>query len=685
MDAQLGLASLMISHNSVLKPKGYNTGSYPLSMERVTSEDYHTLTRLLEPRVSPDGKTVAIVERSPANNSEYRQRISLVDVATGEQRRLTGGIGKNSSIRWSPDGESIAFVTDRDSDDPQLALCDVRDGQVRQLTDTSGSVSDPAWSSSGDKIAFVQNVTAEVRDAGQDLQRDAAFEPSAPDPRVIDRLVYRSGAEYFDGRYSQLYVVDVEAAEITRLTAGEFDVLSPVWLDDSTICYIRKDGPDTQDSIEFSVYRTTVTDGTSTELATDTDWVPRLAADTNRRLAWPRTHAERATLQRTELAVFDLRSRETSTPLADFDHNIERHRQFCWDDGSLLVSVPDEGDVVVYRLQEGKSPEALFSDGHVLSFHAANGTVAAVQSQATHPGELVTITDSERRQLTRANEEYLSRTTLSSPEEVWFESDGEQIQGWILYPPDTNPEADHPLIVNIHGGPHLMWSTSGLMWHEFQTLAAAGYAVFWCNPRGSTGYGSEFAGATDDGWGSITMRDILAGVETVVANQRVRSDDLFLTGGSFGGYMTAWMVAHTDRFRAAVAQRGLYDLSSYYGSTDTVHKIIEWEFGTVPWQDHARLWAHSPIAHVEKVSTPTRILHAENDYRTPLCTAEFFYRALKQNDVTTQLVQYPREGHDLARNGEPGHVVDRLDRIVDWFDAYRTDDDTDIPESDRGS
>jgi dipeptidyl aminopeptidase/acylaminoacyl peptidase len=272
------------------------------------------------------------------------------------------------------------------------------------------------------------------------------------------------------------------------------------------------------------------------------------------------------------------------------------------------------------------------------------------------------------------------------PEELRFESDGTEIQGWVLTPPGFDPDAGrtYPLVVEIHGGPHAMWSTAGTMWHEFQTLAARGYVVFWSNPRGSAGYGEAFRRAIDRDWGAVTLADVTAGIDAVLERYPIDDANLFVTGGSFGGFMTAWAVGQTDRFRAAAAQRGVYDLTGFYGSTDGAYRLVEGDFDTVPSAEPAWLWEQSPTGHAAAVDTPTLLIHAEDDTRTPICTAELYHRLLRRRGVDTRLVRYPREGHELSRSGEPAHIVDRLERIARWFDGYSTRHDA-APALDRAA
>jgi dipeptidyl aminopeptidase/acylaminoacyl peptidase len=326
----------------------------------------------------------------------------------------------------------------------------------------------------------------------------------------------------------------------------------------------------------------------------------------------------------------------------------------------------------------------LGGDRHVHGFSVGVDAVGVVQSEWDHPGEVVASTPAgaEEHVLTRANRDYLDDRQVAQPEEINFDGPGGEIQGWVLTPPDFDPDGEYPLVVEVHGGPHRMWSTAGSMWHEFQTLAGRGYVVFWCNPRGSTGYGEDWMAAIERDWGDVTLEDVLAGARTVADREYVVAENTFVTGGSFGGYMTAWAVGHTDFFDAAVAQRGVYDLTGFYGSTDA-YKLIEGDFDAVPWADAEFLWEQSPAAYTDNVDTPTLLVHADRDYRTPANTAELFYRSLKKQGVDTRMVRYPREGHELSRSGEPGHVVDRIERIARWFDGYSSHHEEVEPALDR--
>jgi dipeptidyl aminopeptidase/acylaminoacyl peptidase len=300
-----------------------------------------------------------------------------------------------------------------------------------------------------------------------------------------------------------------------------------------------------------------------------------------------------------------------------------------------------------------------------------NGRIVYIASTPTDPSALFVREPSGAvRALYQPNEAFAREHALGAVEAVRYTSDPYTIQGWIVLPPDFKQGEKYPLAVQIHGGPHLQWSPSyPSMFVESRMLASQGYVVFFCNPRGSTGYGEAFAAANWRDWGDGPMRDIMRGVDTVISRGYIDESKLCVTGGSYGGYMTAWIIGHTDRFCAAVSQRGVYNLLSVRNTSD-VPLFFDFELGLTPWDDAARLWDMSPLAHVREINTPLLIEHSENDYRVPVEQAEQLFQSLAIMKKQVTLVRYPREGHELSRAGEPKHRIDRLRRIMGWFDQH---------------
>ncbi|WP_128905007.1 S9 family peptidase [Halorubrum amylolyticum] len=674
-------------------------------MERVTAADYHDIAKPADPRLSPDGDRVAFLRREPLDDEITESTVYLADVDGGDPRRLTLAEGSDAEPRWSPSGDRIAFTATRGAADDrqQLWVLPLSGGEARRVTDAVGGVSEIAWSPDGERLAFVQSVTAEDREADRDLSVPEEYEPDDhPDPRVVDRTVYRSEQRYFDGRRSHVYVVDADAtvdgatgddpaAGIERVTDRDADFGAPEWGDAETLYVTEQVGDDPDDSVEIAIRAHDFAIDETETVHETAGWGAALAATGDGRVAFTHAAAERVSMQQTDLRVLDRESGEVTDLTATLDRGVGDAIAPQWgpDDATLYFATPDEGTTALWYVPGDGSaePERLCRPGTVaggtVGGHAGAGsdevTVAFAASEWDHPGDAFVYDAGEdlTTRLTELNADYLAEREIPKPEEIRFESDGAEIQGWVLTPPGFDPDGGdngtdekYPLAVEIHGGPHAMWSTAGTMWHEFQTLAARGYVVFWSNPRGSTGYGETFMQAIERDWGAVTLADVTAGVETVAERPYVDESNAFVTGGSFGGFMTAWTVGQTDYFRAAVSQRGVYDLTGFYGSTDAAYKLVEGDFDAVPSDEPAWLWEQSPTGHADAVDTPTLLIHSEDDTRTPICTAELYHRILRKNGVDTRFVRYPREGHELSRSGEPVHVVDRIERIARWFDGY---------------
>ncbi|EMA60256.1 S9 family peptidase [Halorubrum lipolyticum] len=674
-------------------------------MERVTATDYHDIAKPADPRLSPDGDRVAFLRREPVDDETTESTVSLADLADrdgGAPRRLTLAEGTDAEPRWSPSGDRIAFTSTRGAADDrqQLWVLPLAGGEARRLTDAVGGVSEIAWSPDGERLAFVQSVTADDRETDRDLSVPEGYEPDDhPDPRVVDRTVYRTGQRYVDGRRSHVYVVDADApvdgatggdpaAGVERVTDGDADFGAPEWGDAETLYFTERVGDDPDDSVEIAIRARDFETGETERVHATTGWDAALAATDDGRVAFTHAEPERVSMRQTDLRVLDRESGAVTDLTADLDRGVGRAVAPQWgpDDATLYFATPDEGATALWHVpgDGSETPERLCRPGAVsggtVGGDAGAGpeevTVAFAASEWDHPGDAFVYDagTGETTRVTELNADYLTEREIGEPEEVRFESDGTEIQGWVLTPPEFDPgdgaENQFPLAVEIHGGPHAMWSTAGTMWHEFQTLAARGYVVFWSNPRGSTGYGEAFMQAIERDWGAVTLTDVMAGVETVAERPYVDETNAFVTGGSFGGFMTAWTVGQTDYFRAAVSQRGVYDLTGFYGSTDAAYKLVEGDFDTVPSEEPGWLWAQSPTGHAHEVDTPTLLVHSEDDTRTPICTAELYHRILRKNGVDTRFVRYPREGHELSRSGEPAHVVDRIERIARWFDGY---------------
>ena len=653
--------------------------------ETIAASDFHELTKPVSPRLSPDGESVAYVRRVPDDEESYERTIYLASTDGTNDRRFTVSEGSDAEPRFSPSGDRLAFTSTRGKDDDtqQLWVVPTDGGEARQVTNVVGGVSNIRWSPDGTHVAFVQSVTSDDREADRDLAVPDEYEPDESDPRVIDRTVYRSAQSYVDGRRPNVYLADVTSdpsEAVTRVTAQDADHASPSW-GGETLYYGRSVGDDPDDSTAYEILAVDLADADTASDAVDvaettvhetTGW-PLLAATSDDRVAHVFVEEEQSSMQQSELHVYDRAADAIHEVTAEVDRTLGYDGRPQWgpDEESVYFVTPDEGERAIWRAPGDASaaPERAYRGGDVHGMHVRDRTVVA-RSEWNHPGDLFLQTADGERRLTTVNEAYLDEVAVSEPEPLAVESEQGRVEGWVLHPPEFDPSETYPLAVEVHGGPHAMWTTSGTMWHEFQTLAARGYVVCWSNPRGSAGFGETFMQAIERDWGEVTETDVMSVVREVADRAYVDETNAFLTGGSFGRFQTAWMVGSSDYFRGAVAQRGVYDLTGFYGSTDGAYRLVEGDFDTTPGEEPAFLWEKSPVGHASEVETPTLVLHSDDDYRTPANTAELFYRLLRKHGVETRMVRYPREGHELSRSGEPGHVVDRIERIARWFDGY---------------
>jgi len=648
-------------------------------MDTVSANDFHDIVQVEDPQIAPGGDRVAFVRKVPKDDEEYEATVHVVATGGGEPQRYTIEEGADSEPRWSPSGDRIAFVSTRGADDdrPQLWVVPTDGGEARQVTNVAGGVGSIEWSPDGTRIAFVQQASEEDREEERDVEVPEDFEPEEPDPRVIDRTVYRSQERYFDGKRSHVYVVDLDGDEVERLTDGDADFAGPSWGDDETLYYAESVGDDPDDSVEYEIIAHDLADDETDVLHRTTGWAMELAATEDGRIAHVYQEEEQVSIQPAEVKVYDRRTGDVTHPTADLDRTLGLHGSVQWgpDEELLYFATPDEGATAFWEVAwDDTDPDMVLREdwSSIDGADVGEDAVAFVRSEWDHPGDLFVATrgGAQERRLTRVNDDYFEDRAVGRPEELNYESDQGEVQGWVLRPPEFDEDEQYPMVVEIHGGPHAMWTTSGTMWHEFQTLAARGYVVFWSNPRGSTGYGEAYSKAIERDWGDVTKTDVMAGVEEVANRDYVDDTNVFLTGGSFGGFMTGWIVGQSDYFRAAVSQRGVYDHTGFYGSTDGAYKLIEGDFDTTPWEEPEFLWEQSPTGHAHEVDTPTLLIHSDDDFRTPASTAELFHRILRKHDVETRMVRYPNEGHELSRSGQPGHIVDRIERIARWFDGY---------------
>jgi dipeptidyl aminopeptidase/acylaminoacyl peptidase len=670
-----------------------------MTKQPITAEDLTKLVYVEDPRISPDGRWIAYVQVTIDKlDNGYKRNIWLAATDGGDLLQLTRG-GKDSSPRWSPDGNTLAFVSARD-EKPQIYLLRIGEpgGEARALTSMPNGASSPAWSPDGTHIAFLAGMNAEGRakedrgeedpkptdklDAKQRKERREQDETKRWDPRVVWRIPYRSGTSYLSDHFAQIYVMptseSAEKPKPRRLTNVDADHNQPEWTPDGAyILTARMGNPEGDEPWRWSnLYRVRVEDGAHEQLTDEShsSFNPIVSPDGNW-IAFARLPRERLSERIARLSVMPAAGGE----IRDLNIDLDRAAySFLWtpDSQGVLFTAASWGDIELYHARLDGSPVDKVIGGtlHIEQFdvHEQAG-IAYVASTAANPSELFWRASSvdAAAQMTHVNEKFLDSATIQEMHELrWTSSSGIEIQGWYMLPVGYEEGKQYPLALNIHGGPHVMWGPAmKSMWHEWQFHAARGYVVFYCNPRGADGYGEGFQMALHGAWGTVAMDDIMAGVDALIAKGFVDTTRMAITGGSYGGYMTAWIVAHSQRFRAAAAQRGVYNLLGFTGTTD-IPSFIPTEFGPEPWEDPMFLWQNSPLAHAHRIKTPLLLIHSENDFRVPISEAEQLFSYVRRSGGTTRLVRFPREGHELTRTGEPEHRISSLTHIVEWFDRY---------------
>ena len=674
----------------------------------VTPESIFEISTIESPEFSPDGKNIIFVRlETDAEENDYLRSIWVVDSA-GRRKpvRLTSG-NHDRDPHWSPDGKNVAFISSRGGS-PQVYVIPVTGGEAVRITNMVGGASDVRWSPDGQWLAFISEATEAEREMED---RGLMYDPvirrfsgewsekhraGLKDPRIITKLPYKTGKDFFDGRYRHIYVIPAKGGTPKRLTDGDFHHSTPQWTPDSRYvvsnsCRIQNNG-DENFEIWSTIFRYDIHTAEETLMVSEISEEGRdvLVSPDGKWLLHdyvlkdiPEQECPSPYQEPYRLGVSP--NQPEAEPVCITDCDLTLH-DFKWDSDSehIFIRISEKGKVFLIRTGRDGAGRQQITDGvrsvDAFTISKDGKSIAYTASATDHPGDLFIVSaDSGRTtQLTRFNAEFERTHFLTRAYEVWYKDpDGVDIQGWIYYPRNFDPKKKYPLQVWIHGGPQMMDSPKYMV--DLQFFCSNGFFVFHCNPRGSSGYGAEFQRSRGMG-GVKDMADIMAGVDHVLSLEKsIDPERMVVTGASYGGFLTGWVATHTDRFKAAVAQCGVYDQLNMFGSGD-IPESEEWYYGGVPSPETLpAYWEQSPAAHAKNVTTPLLIMHNELDYRVPISQAESFFANLHRNGKHfVEFMRFPDEGHVLARLGKPLRRVHREYLLLAWFFRYVEPTDKEI-------
>ncbi len=641
----------------------------------ITAEDYFGFRFVTDTAISPNGRLVAYSVTSIDATANRRVSAVWVVAANGgsEPRQLSAAGFSSNGPRWSPDGSRIAFLSSRSSgageaSRAQIWVLPMNGGEAQQLTKLKNGVSAFQWSPDGARFVAVSRL-------GPSDAVPASARKS--DVRHYKTISYKfNDTGWYDDKRSHLWVVDAATGTDKQITRGEdWNDTDPQWSPDgSKIAFVSdRTGRQYEGGFNQDVWVIPAEGGALVKVSDHEfeDTAPRWSADGKRIVFLGKT-------KRRQFAKFYVAPSDGSghSTLAASELDLIPNEVHVGPGPSEVRFVTgNQGTMQIFSadLASGKivpvsSGEAAF---HGFDMNAKAGVMTWLSNTFEKPDDVwvSSMDGKDARQLTHENAKLWGELTTAQLSRVPYKSsDGLEIGGFLVKPVGWQPGKKYPMILSVHGGPAGQY---GVDWyHEFQVYAAKGWAVFYCNPRGSTGYGEKFERGIANNWGGMDYQDVMSGVDAVLKqNPWIDEQKLGVTGGSYGGFMTNWIVGHTNRFQAAVSLRGISNFISDDGTRDGAYGHEE-DFKGGLFDDFDQYWDASPLKYAKNVKTPTLILHSDNDFRVPIEQGEQWFRALKHYGVNAEIVFFPRENHNLTRTGEPKHLVESLNWQCYWFERF---------------
>jgi dipeptidyl aminopeptidase/acylaminoacyl peptidase len=656
----------------------------PVSAQKApfAAQDVFEIEYASDVQISPDGGTVAYVRYAMSIMRDRREgRVWLVGTDGTGHRKLSSEDRSESSPRWSPDGSRIAFVAGSE-EGSEIFVHWVATGQTARLTQLKRSPRGLAWSPDGNRIAFTMKVP-ESRMVLATLPTKPAGAEWADPPVVETRVRHEAdGSGVIEPGHDHIFVIPADGGSPRQVTSGDFQHGTPVWSPDGrSILFSADREPGWELELRNrEVYRVSMADGATVPLTErhGPDGDAAVSPD-GRWIAYTSYEDRIRTYQTADLHVMADDGSQSRLLLADLDRSVGSPT-WAADGTGIYFSYDDEGVTkvefttlngerrAVAEHLGGTSVGRPYGGGNYSV--AEDGTVAYGHTRSDDPSEVAVVTpDGERRILTDLNGDLKDRVELGVAEMFWAASshDGRPIQSWIVRPPGFDADRRYPLLLEIHGGP--VSNYGDRFSAEVQLYASAGYVVVYSNPRGSTGYGEEFGDLLYHDYPGNDYDDLMSAVDAVIEGGSIDENGLFVTGGSAGGIMTAWIVGHTNRFRAAVVAKPVMNWISKTLTADNYNGYMHYRYPGTPWENPEGYWEFSPLSVVGNIETPTMVMVGTADLRTPLSEAKQLYHALKLRSIDTALVTIPGASHNISNR--PSQLVAKVLNTVGWFERYR--------------